>query len=99
MRSPQLGEEPDWAATGSTSPSPWGEGRGEGELLSLTMRSQKNRRAEPAPAPLGLQLRRFRPPVVAKLDFRDERPSVFRSSSFGGTITDTRGPFITSGEW
>jgi protein ImuB len=48
---------------------------------------------------LGLQLRRFRPPLAAKIDFHDERPAVFRSSSFGGTITDTRGPFKTSGEW
>jgi protein ImuB len=62
---------------------------------------KSKRKAEPAPIlrPLGLQLRRFRPPLAAKIDFRDERPADFRSASFGGTITDMRGPFVTSGEW
>jgi protein ImuB len=70
-----------------------------GELQSSAKRKSPRPEKAIAPAPLGLQLRRFRPPLAAKIEFRDEQPAVFRSSSFGGTITDTRGPFVTSGEW
>src|SRR5437588_5271946 len=48
---------------------------------------------------LGLQLRRFRPPVSAAIEFREKRPVLFRSPTLEGTITDARGPFVSSGHW
>jgi protein ImuB len=63
-----------------------GEGRGEGARPQVHGR-------------LGLQLRRFRPPLPAQLEFRKEKPALLRSEVFIGAITDTRGPFLSSGDW
>jgi protein ImuB len=54
----------------------------------------------PDTAPVrGLQLRRFRPPVAAGLEFRERRPVGFRSPIFSGAVIDVRGPFVSSGDW
>jgi len=47
----------------------------------------------------GLQLRRFRPPVPASIEFQDERPVRFQSKVFSGALADARGPFRSSGNW
>jgi len=47
----------------------------------------------------GLQLRRFRPPLPAHFEFRQDRPALVRSESFRGAVTNSRGPFLSSGRW
>ncbi|HVY68547.1 MAG TPA: DNA polymerase Y family protein [Verrucomicrobiae bacterium] len=47
----------------------------------------------------GLALRRFRPPIAATMEFREQRPAVIHSRPVTGAITKTRGPFHSSGEW
>jgi protein ImuB len=47
----------------------------------------------------GLQLRRFRPPLPAHFEFRENRPALVRSESFRGVVADARGPFLSSGQW
>lgn len=47
----------------------------------------------------GLQLRRFRPPLPAHFEFRENRPALIRSESFRGAVADARGPFLSSGQW
>jgi protein ImuB len=48
---------------------------------------------------IGLCLRRFRPPVFATIEFRDNRPALVRSPAFNGAISEVRGPFLSSGNW
>jgi protein ImuB len=47
----------------------------------------------------GLQLRRFRPPLPAHFEFRENRPALVRSEWFRGPVADARGPFLSSGQW
>lgn len=47
----------------------------------------------------GLQLRRFRPPIPAQLEFRDGYLSQIRSKSSYQVVIDTKGPFLSSGDW
>jgi protein ImuB len=47
----------------------------------------------------GPQLRRFRPPILATVEFRDQKPALIRSQIWRGPINDARGPFVSSGEW
>jgi protein ImuB len=47
----------------------------------------------------GLLLRRLRPAVSARIEFRRQRPVSLRSSIFSGTIAGARGPFLSSGDW
>jgi protein ImuB len=47
----------------------------------------------------GLPLRRFRPPLPACIELREQRPVLMRSAIFNGIITDARGPFFSSGNW
>ncbi|HET7624426.1 MAG TPA: DNA polymerase Y family protein [Verrucomicrobiae bacterium] len=44
-------------------------------------------------------LRRFRPPLPAHFEFREDRPALIRSQIFTGAISETRGPFFSSGNW
>jgi len=48
---------------------------------------------------LGLQLRRFRPPLTAKIEFRGQQPSFIHSRTINGAVSDVRGPFHCSGNW
>jgi protein ImuB len=47
----------------------------------------------------GLQVRRFRPPLAAQVEFREQSPALIRSSVCNGAIVDRRGPFLSSGNW
>ena len=47
----------------------------------------------------GPALRRYRPPVAAQIEFRQDRPAVVRSEVCRGAVLDCRGPFVTSGNW
>ncbi|HEV2455048.1 MAG TPA: hypothetical protein VGY98_12355 [Verrucomicrobiae bacterium] len=47
----------------------------------------------------GLQLRRFRPPLPAHCEFRENSPALVRSERMGGPVADARGPFVSSGNW
>jgi len=47
----------------------------------------------------GPALRRYRPPVTAQIEFRQDRPAVVRSEVCRGAVLDCRGPFVTSGNW
>jgi protein ImuB len=47
----------------------------------------------------GLSLRRLRPPLCARIEFRRHRPALMRSAVFNGIIADARGPFFSSGNW
>jgi protein ImuB len=47
----------------------------------------------------GLALRRFRPPMPAHFEFREEKPALLRSGIFNGAIAEWRGPFVSSGQW
>jgi protein ImuB len=49
--------------------------------------------------PRGLPLRRFRPPLPARIESREHRPMLMRSAVFNGVIVDIRGPFFSSGNW
>ena len=53
----------------------------------------------PAVPPGGPQLRRFRPPLPATIEFIERQPSSLRSSAFSGRINSVRGPYLSSGEW
>ncbi len=55
----------------------------------------------PLPTPfLGLPLRRFRPPqsITVELD-PAKRPRAIASSTIRGTVTQSRGPWLGSGDW
>ncbi|HWL50826.1 MAG TPA: DNA polymerase Y family protein [Chthoniobacteraceae bacterium] len=63
---------------------------------------------EPPPAPpppqeeeepVGLPLRRFRPPLPAKVELREARPGHLACQAVRGTIVDTLGPYRLSGQW
>jgi len=47
----------------------------------------------------GLPLRRFRPAISARIEFRDQHPVSISSPVFNGTIVGIRGPFLSSGNW
>jgi protein ImuB len=49
--------------------------------------------------PTGFSLRRFRPAILAFVEFRERRPALVRSSVLNGAIVDLRGPFVSSGDW
>ena len=59
----------------------------------------------PAPPPLhpvaGLPLRRFRPPLLANLEFTQgtRRPTYLFTHRFHGDIAEIRGPWRSSGDW
>jgi hypothetical protein len=46
-----------------------------------------------------LSLRRFRPPLPAHFEFREEKPALVCSEIFTGAIAETHGPFFSSGNW
>jgi len=48
---------------------------------------------------LGLALRRFRPPLPATVETREEQPTILRSAIFTGPIAAVRGPWRLSGHW
>ncbi len=50
-------------------------------------------------APAGLALRRFRPAVPARIEFRGARPALVRSSALNLVAAEVRGPFRSSGNW
>jgi protein ImuB len=57
-------------------------------------------RSTPAGSPgEGLQLRRFRPPLPARVEFRENKPSHVRCEHFTGPITGLQGPYLSSGNW
>jgi protein ImuB len=47
----------------------------------------------------GLRLRRFRPPLPARFEFRQEKPALIRSDVFSGALAAARGPYFGSGNW
>jgi protein ImuB len=47
----------------------------------------------------GLPLRRFRPPLPARIETREHCPVLMRSAVFNGVIAAVRGPFFSSGNW
>ena len=47
----------------------------------------------------GLRLRRFRPPLPARFEFREEKPALIRSDVFSGALAAARGPYFGSGNW
>ena len=49
--------------------------------------------------PSGLPLRRFRPPLPARIEIRERHPVLIRSAVFNGVIADVHGPFLSSGNW
>jgi protein ImuB len=48
---------------------------------------------------VGLQLRRFRPALPARIEFRGRQPSFVHSRTINGGVLDVRGPFHSSGNW
>lgn len=48
---------------------------------------------------LGPALRRFRPPIQAIIEMRDNKPVLMHSSQFTGPIKEARGPWRISGNW
>ncbi len=57
---------------------------------------------EPAAAaepPKGLALRRYRPPLPARVLLSEEKPVFITTASFRAAIRDTRGPWRGSGNW
>ena len=100
-------EAPDWGAAFSAVKSegnvehqtPNAERRTKGRSLQTfdVQRSAFNVRRFPLQE--GPALRRFRPPLTAIIEFRDQRPSWLHSSIFNGAIIETRGPFVSSGDW
>jgi protein ImuB len=57
----------------------------------------------PASSPLhqrfGLPLRRFRPPLPARLEFTGSQPTYLWTENFHGALAATRGPWPSSGDW
>ena len=47
----------------------------------------------------GLALRRFRPPLPAKVELRANKPVLLHSQQFVGPIAQASGPFRSSGNW
>lgn len=54
---------------------------------------------EAPPVRQGLQLRRFRPPMAAQVEWRGPQPALIRSRSCNGVIISAQGPFASSGDW
>ncbi len=56
---------------------------------------------EPPHAPWGPPLRRFRPPLPARLEFRtgDRRPAYVWTERFRGEVAEVHGPWNASGGW
>ncbi|MFT3780698.1 MAG: DNA polymerase Y family protein [Nibricoccus sp.] len=50
-------------------------------------------------APSGLPLRRFRPPLPAKLEFTGSKPTYLWAEPFHGAIESIHGPWRSSGDW
>ncbi|MDB6057865.1 MAG: Nucleotidyltransferase/DNA polymerase involved in repair-like protein, partial [Verrucomicrobiales bacterium] len=48
---------------------------------------------------LGPALRRFRPPIHATVQMRNDRPVLMHSNQFTGPIKEARGPWRISGNW
>lgn len=55
--------------------------------------------APPLHAPLGLPLRRFRPPLPARLEFTAGRPTFLWTDQVRGEITHHSAPYLSSGDW
>ncbi len=55
----------------------------------------------PLRPPLGLPLRRFRPPLPARLEFtpEDRRPTFLWTERFQGSVAALRGPWRSNGDW
>lgn len=53
----------------------------------------------PIHSPVGLTLRRFRPPLPARLELTDGRATYLWTERVRGEIATQRGPWPTSGEW
>ena len=53
----------------------------------------------PLHPPLGAPLRRFRPPLPARLEFTDGRPTYLWTEKISGEISFRSSAFPTSGEW
>ena len=49
--------------------------------------------------PIGLPLRRYRPPLPAKLELSDGKPTYVWTDRFQGVIAGVRGPWQSSGHW
>jgi len=47
----------------------------------------------------GLQLRRFRPPLPAYVEFSENMPAHIRSEQFTGPVVGMQGPYLSSGNW
>jgi protein ImuB len=86
-------------------PLPKGEGWGEGEGIARRPNVRRSAcRSHQSEAykkqfSCGLSLRRLRPPLCARVEFRERRPVLMRSTIFNGVIADARGPFFSSGNW
>jgi hypothetical protein len=48
---------------------------------------------------LGPALRRFRPPIQATVEMRNNKPVLMHSPQFTGPIKEARGPWRISGNW
>jgi len=53
----------------------------------------------PVHAPIGLPLRRYRPPLPARLEFAGGAPTYLWTEAFAGPIAELRGPWPSSGDW
>jgi protein ImuB len=53
----------------------------------------------PAAIPEGPALRRYRPAIPARIEFRGERPALVRSAVLNAPAVNVRGPFRASGNW
>jgi protein ImuB len=53
----------------------------------------------PGEAQSGPQLRRFRPPRPATIEFSEGRPVSLRQAAMHSPIQKVRGPFLSSGDW
>ncbi len=51
------------------------------------------------PASRGLPLRRFRPPLPATVECRDQRPVALRAGTLSGHVKKASGPWRISGDW
>jgi protein ImuB len=67
--------------------------------FSLGPRPPRREDSPPNSFRQGLQLRRFRPPLSAHLEFQGPQPAWIRSRPCAGAITAAQGPFASSGDW
>lgn len=54
---------------------------------------------KPANPGQAMPFRRFRPPLPARFEFREDLPAHIASPVFTGAVVDVRGPFRSSGNW